>query len=67
MLFKILIKYILGYVNISVEGYYIERFINSCLSKGIFIWNVKRKKSTYMKANVRDKRFQKIKGSFKKN
>ena len=35
MIFKILLQYILGYVNISVEGYYIERFINTCLAKGI--------------------------------
>ena len=61
MLFRILLRYIFGYVNISVEGYYIERFINSCLSKNILIWNVKREKSTYMKTNIGIKDFKKIK------
>ncbi len=61
MIFKILLKYILGYVNISAEGYYIERFINTCISKGIFLWNVKREKSTYMRANVGIKDFKKLK------
>ena len=28
MLIKIWLKYMLGYLRISVEGYYIERFIN---------------------------------------
>ena len=55
LIFKIIINYILGYVNISVEGYYIERFINICISKGILLWNVKREKSTFMIANVRKK------------
>lgn len=61
MLFKILLRYILGYVNISVEGYYIERFINTCLSKSILIWNVKREKSTYMRANVGIQDFKRLK------
>lgn len=56
MIFRILLRYILGYVNISVEGYYIERFINTCVSKSILLWNVKREKSTYMNANVRHTR-----------
>lgn len=61
MIFKILLRYILGYVNIFVEGYYIERFINICLSKGILLWNVKREKSTYMHANIGVQDFKKIK------
>lgn len=66
MLFRILLRYILGYVNISVEGYYIERFINTCLSKGILIWNVKREKSTYMRANVGIQDFKRLKEVSKK-
>ena len=52
MFFKILIYYILGYVNISVEGYFIERFINICISKNILLWNLKRKKSSFLYANI---------------
>ena len=42
MLLKIFFNYIFGYVRISIEGYYIERFINICTSKKIVIWNLKR-------------------------
>ncbi len=66
MIFRILLKYILGYVNISVEGYYIERFINTCISKGILLWNVKREKSTYMHANVGIGDYKKLKQVAKK-
>ena len=42
MIFKILLGYIIGYLEISIEGYYIERFINICKSNKIMIWNLKR-------------------------
>lgn len=61
MFFKILIYYIFGYVNISVEGYFIERFINICISKNILLWNLKRKKSSFLYANIGMKEFKKIK------
>ena len=52
MYLKILVYYILGYVNIVVEGFFIERFINMCISKKIFFWNTKRNKSTIFSANI---------------
>ncbi len=52
MYIKILINYILGYVNIIVEGFFTERFINICMSKNIFLFNIKRDKSTIIYANV---------------
>lgn len=61
MFFKILTYYILGYVNISVEGYFIERFINICISKKLLLWNVKRKKSSFLYANIGMRDFRKIK------
>jgi len=61
MFFKILFYYILGYVNISVEGYFIERFINICISKNILLWNLKRKKSSFLYANIGMRDFKKIK------
>ena len=30
MFVKLLVRILLGYVRIEVEGYYIERFINIC-------------------------------------
>ena len=56
----------MGYVNISVQGYYIERFINMCISKNIFLWNVDQEKSTYAHANVGIKNFKKLKEVAKK-
>lgn len=66
MIFKILLSYICGYVNISIEGYFIERFINMCISKGILLWNMRREKSTYLQTNINIKDFKKIKNIAKK-
>ncbi|MBO5005038.1 MAG: sporulation protein YqfD [Clostridia bacterium] len=52
MYIKILLNYILGYVNIVVEGFFTERFINICMSKNILLFNIKRDKSTIIYANV---------------
>ena len=57
MLIKILLKYILGYVRIAVEGYYIERFINICTTNKILIWNLKREKGVKLHLNVGIKDF----------
>ena len=56
MLIKILLKYILGYVRITVEGYYIERFINICTTSKILIWNLKREKGIrlYLNTSIED-------------
>lgn len=52
MLFKILLNYIVGYINTEIEGYYIERFINTCMKNDIFLWGIKRKMSTLVFAKV---------------
>ena len=61
MFVKIIMYYLLGYATISVEGYFIERFINICISKNILLWNMKRKKSSFLFANIAIKDFKKIK------
>lgn len=61
MYFKILLSYILGYVSIVVEGYFIERFINICNNQKIFLWNMQRKHSTIIKVNIGVKDFKRIK------
>ena len=58
MFFKILLNYIFGYLNVTVEGYYIERFINSCISKNIFFWKMKRTKSTIMHMKIGAEEFK---------
>ena len=52
MIIKILLQYLLGYVRISVEGYYIERFINICTTSKILIWNLKREKGVRLLLNI---------------
>lgn len=52
MLFKVILYYLLGYVRISIEGYYIERFINICRNNKILIWNLKRDKNVKLELNV---------------
>ena len=60
MFLKILFSYLLGYLKISVEGYYIERFINICKTNNITIWNLKRKENIELELNVRINEFKKI-------
>lgn len=60
MYIKILIYYILGYVNIVVEGFFIERFINTCISKKIFFWNTNRMKSTVFSANIGVRNYKEV-------
>ena len=45
MFIKIMFYYLIGYVKITIEGYYIERFMNICTNQKIIIWNIKRKES----------------------
>ena len=61
LLFRKFICYLEGYVNIIVEGYYIERFINKCVSENIFLWNIDRPGECILEANVSVKDFKKIK------
>ncbi len=52
MQFKLIDNYIKGFVRIEVEGYYIERFINNCMTKGIFLWGITRKRGTIIQAKI---------------
>ncbi len=56
MFIKILLCYIFGYIKVSVEGYYIEKFINICKNKKIIIWNLKREKNVklYLNTSIQD-------------
>lgn len=66
MFFRILINYILGFVNITVEGFFVERFINTCINNKIFLWAIKRKNSTLLTANINVREFKKIRAIAKK-
>lgn len=52
MIFKVLFYYVIGFVNIEVEGVFVERFINICKSKNILLWNVKLEKGIKLYANI---------------
>ena len=52
MIIKIILSYLLGYLKITVEGYYIERFINICKNEKITIWNLKRNEQIQISLNV---------------
>ena len=66
MYFQILLGYLLGYVTIQIEGYFIERFINLCNSQKIFLWNLQRINSTSIKVNMNIRDFKTIKQIAKK-
>ena len=57
---RVLYLYIFGYINIEVEGFFVERFINICISKRIFLWKLVRTRSTVMYARISLKDFKKI-------
>ena len=33
-------NYAIGYANIQVEGYFVERFINLCMNRNIEVWDI---------------------------
>lgn len=66
MLIKIIIKYLIGYVRVEVEGYYIERFINICTNNNILIWNLKREKNIRLYLNIGIRDFKKLSSICKK-
>lgn len=61
MFLKILLNKIIGYVRITVEGFFIEKFINICKNKELFLWGIKREKSSIMHANISIKNFKRVK------
>ena len=52
--------YLNGFVNIHVEGYFIERFINMCRIQKIYLWNIAKKNDIYLTVNIGLKDFKKI-------
>lgn len=56
-----LYMYFTGFVNITVEGFFTERFINSCFSNAIFLWDLQRENSSFFRVKISVKDFKKIK------
>lgn len=66
MFFKILLNKIVGYTRITIEGFFIERFINICKTNNILLWGIKKENESLIHANISIKNFKKIKGISKK-
>lgn len=49
---KFLLQYLFGYMNIRVEGFFVEKVISRATNKKIALWNIKREKSCIVYANV---------------
>ncbi len=52
MILRILLYYIIGYIRVEIEGFYIERFMNQCINNKIFMWNIRRDRETKMYFNI---------------
>lgn len=52
------IQYLSGYVDIVIEGYYIEKFINICNNEHIELWNIKRENAIKLHTSVEIKNFK---------
>ena len=67
MYFKIVLSFLAGYVEITAEGYYIERFMNECTRNGILLWGIERKQSTILEAKTSIQEFKTLCNLAKKN
>lgn len=59
-------NYIRGYVIIFVEGYFLEKFVNICTRRQIFLWDIKKKKNSAMCMKISIKGFKMLKPIAKK-
>jgi len=66
MLFKWLYIYFLGSVDIIVQGFFIERFINICKTQNIVLWSSKVEGGTILTAKISKSDFKKIRHIAKK-
>ena len=48
-------NFVKGYLQIEIEGFYIERFFNACTKQGIELWGTRRKNNTSIITNIQKK------------
>ncbi len=60
------ISYAKGYVSITVDGYFTERFINLCMNGNILLWDIKRLGETRISAKIMQSDFKYIRKAAKK-
>jgi similar to stage IV sporulation protein len=59
-------NYMRGYVIIIVKGYSLEKFINICIHRKIFLWDIKKQKNSTMVLKLRIKGFKLLRPVVKK-
>ncbi|HPU41831.1 MAG TPA: sporulation protein YqfD [Acetivibrio clariflavus] len=59
-------NYVKGYVIIFVEGYFLEKFVNICTRRQIFLWDIKKRKNGSMSMKVSIKGFKMLRPIAKK-
>ncbi|AEV68081.1 sporulation protein YqfD [Acetivibrio clariflavus] len=59
-------NYVKGYVIIFVEGYFLEKFVNICTRRQIFLWDIKKRKNSSMSMKVSIKGFKMLRPIAKK-
>lgn len=62
-----LYNFIRGYLIIFVEGYFIERFINICIKRNIYLWDLKKLSPSTMRAKISIKGFKMLRQVAKKS
>lgn len=62
MFFYILWNFLVGYVIIRVEGLSLEKFINLTVSRGIYLWGIKRQNYTTLTARISIRGFKQLRG-----
>ena len=60
MILRIIYMFFAGYVSIVVEGFFVERFLNVCRNKKIFLQDLHRENNTYIKIKILKSDFKEI-------
>lgn len=60
MILKLIYMFFAGYVYVSVEGFFIERFINICRNKNIILQDLHRENNVYIKFKLLKSDFKEI-------
>jgi similar to stage IV sporulation protein len=60
-------NYFRGYVIINIEGLYMEKLINMCITRDIFLWDIRRLSHTSMEAKVSIKGFKALRKLVRKS
>jgi len=57
-----IVNFLKGYVIIQADGYFLERFINICMRRGLLLWDMKKPGDTRMRAKITIADFRQLRG-----